>query len=222
MQKTAVVTGGTGYLGQAVVRRFISEGFAVHLSAANAKELSRYEGPGNVTVADLADLESARKWASTIDSPVHAVALIAGGFAMKPLKEMAAADFDQMFDMNVRTAANSLSAMIPLMERADGAAAVLVGSQSYEGAAGMALYAASKAAVVSLSRSAALELRKQKIRVNAILPNTIDTPANRSAMPDADFDKWAKPDEIADVISFLCSSSSVLVSGMAVRVGRTL
>ncbi len=222
MRKTAVVTGGTGFLGQAVVRRFIADGFDVHLSALTAEEVAKYAGPGVVSVDDLADLDSARKWASVIDAPVHAVSLIAGGFAMKPLKEMSAADFDQMFDTNARTAANTLSAMIPLMERADGAAAILVGSQSFEGAAGMALYAASKAAVVSLARSAALEMKKQKIRVNVILPNTIDTPANRSAMPDADFEKWAKPDEIAEVISFLCSSSAILVSGNAIRLGRTL
>jgi NAD(P)-dependent dehydrogenase (short-subunit alcohol dehydrogenase family) len=101
-----------------------------------------------------------------------------------------------------------------------GAAAVVVGSQAYEGAAGMAAYAASKAAAVSLARSAALEWKAAGVRVNAVLPDTIDTPANRRAMPDADFDRWATPDELAEVVVWLCSPSARIVSGNALKVGR--
>ena len=106
------------------------------------------------------------------------------------------------------------------MERAETSSAVLVGSQAYQGAAGMSLYAASKAAVVSFAKSAALELHDKGITVNCILPDIIDTPANREAMPDADFDTWAKPDEIAEVIGFLLSEGARVASGNAIRLGR--
>jgi 3-oxoacyl-[acyl-carrier protein] reductase len=75
----------------------------------------------------------------------------------------------------------------------------------------MAPYAASKAAVISFARSAALEWKEARVRVNAVLPDTIDTPANRRAMPNADYSRWATPEEIAEVIVWLCSPGASLV-----------
>src|SRR5262249_29236919 len=112
----------------------------------------------------------------------------------------------------------ALAAFVPKLST--GAGVVVVGSQAYEGAAKMSPYAASKAAVVSLARSAAAELKGAGVKVNAVLPDTIDTPANRKAMPNADFDKWAKPEELAAVITWLCSPAASVVSGNAIRVGR--
>jgi NAD(P)-dependent dehydrogenase (short-subunit alcohol dehydrogenase family) len=100
-----------------------------------------------------------------------------------------------------------------------GSAAVVVGSQSLGGAAGMAAYAASKAAVVSLARSAALEWKPRGVRVNAVLPDVIDTPANRRAMPNADVSRWAKPEQVAEVMVWLCSKGAAAVSGNAILVG---
>jgi NAD(P)-dependent dehydrogenase (short-subunit alcohol dehydrogenase family) len=120
--------------------------------------------------------------------------------------------------VNFKTAIHALSAFTPKLGQ--GSAVVLVGSQAYEGAARMAPYAASKAAVVSLTRSAAAELKSAGVRVNAVLPDTMDTPANRRAMPDADFSRWAKPEEVAAVILWLCSAEARVVSGNAIRVGR--
>lgn len=219
MQKRAVVTGGTGELGRAVALKLSQQEYEVHLSAVDEDEAAKYRGPGIVGVADLTDLASARKWASSIGAPVSGLACLAGGFEMVNLAEAKEGDFDKMFRTNVQTAANALAAFTPLMQ---GGAAVLVGSQSFEGAKGMSLYAASKAAVVSLARSAALELQSKGIRANSVLPNTIDTPANRAAMPNSDFEKWAKPEEIAEVIAFLFSDAARIVSGNAIRLGRTV
>src|SRR5262245_3735616 len=111
-----------------------------------------------------------------------------------------------------------MAALSSVLNRPSGV--VFVGSQAYEGAPGKAAYAAAKAGVVSLARSAALELKVKGVRVNAVLPDTIDTPANRNAMPEANFDMWAKPEEIARLIVFLCSDEASIVSGNALRVGR--
>jgi NAD(P)-dependent dehydrogenase (short-subunit alcohol dehydrogenase family) len=218
--KTAIVTGATGALGSAVVQRLAADGFQVYGTVMRDVELETYSGVADLSVVDLTDFESVKGWIHGIGQSIHAAALIAGGFAMRSLGEFRADDFDQMFDMNVRTASNVLNAVTPVLGQP--AAVVLVGAAVYQGAKGMSLYAASKAAVVSLARSAALELQDNGVRVNTILPNIIDTPANREAMPKADFDKWAKPEELADVIAYLVSDQARVVSGNAITVGRTV
>jgi NAD(P)-dependent dehydrogenase (short-subunit alcohol dehydrogenase family) len=214
--KIAVVTGGTGALGAAVAARFESVGYEVHVTTHDGHRES-WKGAGRAHAVDLDNADAVRVLAESF-SEVHALALCAGGFAMAKLGDLAAADFEKMMRANFETAAFALAAFGAKMRR--GAAAVVVGSQAYEGAAGMAAYAASKAAVVSLARSAALEWKDAGVRVNAVLPDTIDTPANRRAMPKADFDRWATPEELADVIVWLCSSSARVVSGNALKVGR--
>jgi NAD(P)-dependent dehydrogenase (short-subunit alcohol dehydrogenase family) len=213
--KVAVVTGGTGALGAAVARRFAHAGYDVHVTASREPEAG-YAGAGRAHVVDLTDLEKVRAFARGF-SEVNALALCAGGFAEVPLDALSPRDIDAMIDVNFRTAAHALSAFAEKLVR--GSAAVLVGSQSYRGAPGMALYAASKAAVVSLTDSAAVEWKPRGVRVNAVLPDTIDTPANRRAMPAADPSRWAKPDDIADTIVWLCSPGASVVTGNAIKVG---
>jgi NAD(P)-dependent dehydrogenase (short-subunit alcohol dehydrogenase family) len=213
--QVAVVTGGTGALGAAVARRFADAGYDVHVTASREPERG-YAGAGRAHVVDLTNLETVRAFATGFPA-VHALALCAGGFAEVPLDALSPRDIDTMIDVNFKTAAHALSAFAEKLARGSGA--VLVGSQSYRGAAGMALYAASKAAVVSLADSAALEWRPRGVRVNAVLPDTIDTPANRRAMPAADPSRWAKPDDIADTIVWLCSPRASLVTGNAIKVG---
>jgi NAD(P)-dependent dehydrogenase (short-subunit alcohol dehydrogenase family) len=169
-----------------------------------------------VYVVDLTDLERAHALAKQFEK-VDALVLSAGGFAEVPLVALSTRDIDAMIEVNFKTAAHALAAFAEKLAR--GAAAVLIGSQSYTGAAGMAAYAASKAAVVSLAESAALEWRARGVRVNAVLPDTIDTPSNRRAMPAADPSRWAKPEDIAEAIVWLCSPAASAVTGNAIKVG---
>jgi NAD(P)-dependent dehydrogenase (short-subunit alcohol dehydrogenase family) len=211
----AVVTGGTGALGAAIARRFAARGYDVHVTASREPE----PGPraaGTVHVVDLTDLDKVHAFARSFEE-VHALALAAGGFAEVPLDALSTRDIDAMIAVNFKTAAHALGAFAQKLARGGGA--VLVGSQSYRGAAGMALYAASKAAVVSLTESAALEWKPRGVRVNAVLPDTIDTPANRRAMPAADPSRWAKPDDIAEAVVWLCSPDASVVTGNAIKVG---
>ena len=217
MAKLAVITGGLGALGHGVTARLENDGWRLALSAAHEKERAGYKGSGSVDVVDLTDFVQVQKWARGLDK-MSALILLAGGFAIGNLGDMATEKFDQQFDINARTAFNALSAFAGKLDH--GASVVLVGSQAYSGAKGMSVYAASKAAVVSLMKSASLELKPRGIRVNAILPDTIDTPANRASMPDAEFEKWQKPEEVAEVIAFLCSDAAKIVSGNAILLGR--
>jgi NAD(P)-dependent dehydrogenase (short-subunit alcohol dehydrogenase family) len=214
----AVVTGGTGELGRGVALALARQGFEVHRTATRAVGPETGEpGLAAVHVVNLVDLNATRALAQHFDA-VHALVLCAGGFAMAALDDLDEADVQQMLDVNFKTAIYALAAFTPRL--AAGAAVVLVGSQAYQGAAGKAPYAAAKAAVVSLAKSAAAELGPRQIRVNAVLPDTIDTPANRRAMPAADSSLWATPAEIGAVIGWLCSDASRVVSGNAINVGR--
>ena len=220
MKPVAVVTGGAGALGRAVVRSFDEHGYEVHLSAVGEEERARYEGPGIVHVADLSSLKGAKKFAESVGGQVKCLACIAGGFDMVKIADASEKDFEKMISINAKTAFYSLSAFHEGLKGGAPSSVILTGAQAYEGRGGMAIYAGSKAFVVSLTRSASQEWKKDRIRVNAILPDAIDTPANRSAMPNADFEKWAKPEEIADVILYLCSDEAKLITGEAIRVGR--
>ena len=200
--KRVVVTGSDGNLGKAVVGR-LSEDFEVI-------EVDK-------DLVDLRDFEATKNWAGSVGN-VDALVALAGGFGMSTLAEMTNEHFASMFPLNAKTAFSTLSAFAYLLNK--GSAVVLVGSQAYTGSANMSAYAASKAAVVSLANSAADELKKNGIRVNVILPDIIDTPQNRKSMPDADFDKWQKPSEVAEVIAFLLSPRSINVSRNTIKLGK--
>jgi NAD(P)-dependent dehydrogenase (short-subunit alcohol dehydrogenase family) len=150
---------------------------------------------------------------------LDAVALVAGGWAGGTSFEEAPADeWDRMLRTNLDTVAHVCRAALPHL-RAQGGRVVAVGSRAAEaGGAGMAAYAVSKVAVHALVRALALENAKHGVRFNAVLPGTIDTPANRRAMPDADRSMWTSPEAIAGVMAFLLSSESAPTSGALVPV----
>jgi NAD(P)-dependent dehydrogenase (short-subunit alcohol dehydrogenase family) len=203
MPRRFVITGGHGNLGSAVMERLARDGEAI---TVDEKEV------------DLTDFSATKKWANEVGGPVQGLVALVGGFGMCKLGAMEASDYDVLFDMNVKTAFSTLNAFGDHLSR--GAGVILVGSQAYPGSKGMSAYAASKAGVVSLAKSASLEWEGRGIRVNVILPDTIDTLPNRKAMPDANFDKWQKPSEIAEVISFLLSQKAINIKGNALDLGR--
>jgi NAD(P)-dependent dehydrogenase (short-subunit alcohol dehydrogenase family) len=215
MTKIAIVTGGTGALGGVVTRRFAEAGYEVHVTTSHELEPGRAVF-AKAHVVDLSDFDAVRAFAANFER-VDAMALTAGGYAGAKLDALTANDLERMLDVNFKTATYVLAAFATKLVA--GSAAVVVGSQSFGGAEGMAAYAASKAAVVSMARSAALEWKSRGVRVNAVLPDVIDTPANRRAMPKADATHWVKPEQVADVIAWLCSEAASAVSGNAILVG---
>ena len=128
-------------------------------------------------------------------------------------------DWNFMFDVNARTLLHAARAVVPRMLAGGGGKIVNVGAFSAQkGTANMGAYIAAKSAVIRLTESMAAELREQSINVNCVLPTTIDTPENRSAMPKADPRKWVSPEDLANVIVFLASPAARAIHGAAIPV----
>ena len=151
-----------------------------------------------------------------MDVLVNTVGAFAGG---APLWETDSKTFDQMLALNLRSGYVLCRAVVPVMlKQKSGTIANVSSRAALDHAAGMAAYAASKAAAVAMIDSLAAELKGTGVRVNSVLPSIIDTDANRKAMPKADFTKWPKPEDIARVIVFLCSEDAGLIHGASVPV----
>jgi NAD(P)-dependent dehydrogenase (short-subunit alcohol dehydrogenase family) len=170
--------------------------------------------------ADLTDPDSAANAVAAAGDGLRALVNLVGGFAMGGrVHETPIDDFDKQLRLNLRPTYLMCAAAVPALLAAGGGAIVCVSSraalQPFPGAAG---YVTGKAAVLAFVDAMHAEYKDDGIRTNAILPSVIDTPANRRAMPDADFDTWVKPDEIARVIAFLCSDDAAVTSGAHVPV----
>ena len=230
--RVALVTGGTGALGRAVVRRLLAAGAAVHTTWVVEREVDELRaflgdsadkvGMHKANVTDAGDLERVVSAAIKRDGRLDVLAALVGGFAMNPLVDTAPEAWEKMLAMNATSAFMAARACVPRMRERKNGRIVLVGAAPAVelGGAGMAAYAASKAAVMNLVYSLAAELGTDRITVNAVVPSVIDTPANRKAMPDADTSTWLTPDEIAEVIGFLASDAGGIVTGTAVRLKK--
>jgi NAD(P)-dependent dehydrogenase (short-subunit alcohol dehydrogenase family) len=226
MDRTALVTGGTGGLGTAVVERLLADGWRVVVPWVAEHELERIERrPGlELVPADLFAPEAVRAVVATAaeepEAPLRGVVNLVGGFAAGGrVHETPIDEFESQFRLNLRpTYLVTQAALVHLLE-AGGGSIVCVGTRAalrpFPGAAG---YISSKAAVIAFVSALAVEYRDDRIRANAILPSVIDTAGNRAAMPKADFERWVKPAEIAGVIAFLLSDDSAPTSGAAIPV----
>jgi NAD(P)-dependent dehydrogenase (short-subunit alcohol dehydrogenase family) len=143
-----------------------------------------------------------------------------GGFrAGSPLHETDLDTYELMFNLNAKSVFITSKFAIPLMlENKNGAIVHISSGAGVKGAANMAVYSAAKSAVIRFTESMAAELKSSGVRVNCILPGTIDTPQNREAMPKADFSRWVSPASLAEAIYFLTSSAARDVTGVALPV----
>lgn len=229
MTGTAIVTGGTGGLGAAVVTRLLDDGWRVVVPWIVPGELERVpERDGlELVEADLFEPEAvsnvARAAIGEADRPLRALVNLVGGFAMgAKVHETPLEEFERQFRLNLRPTYLMTAAVVPHMlenPMPHRGAIVCVGSraavQPFSGAAG---YISSKAAVIAFAQAVAAEYRHDGIRANAILPSTIDTPANRASMPKADHSRWVQPAEIAGVVAHLISEDATPTSGAAIPV----
>ncbi len=227
--KVVLVAGGTGGLGRDVSRAFLREHARVIVTYRNREEFAALAGEAGVDSpleghqVDVTDESATGEFIDRVvakydrlDAMVNTVGAYAGG--MK-LWDMDTKVFDRMMALNLRSGLLLSRAVIPAMLKAGRGAIVNVASKAaVEHAAGNAAYAASKAAALAMMDSLAAELKGTGVRVNSILPDIIDTEANRKAMPGADFGKWPKPQDIARVILFLCSDDAKVIRGSALPV----
>ena len=213
--RCVVVTGGTGALGRQVVESFLREGDRVVVPwfvEAEAEAMPAHDSMVLVE-ADLTQPEGAAAVVETAGS-VNVLVNGVGGFgAGGPVSDGDVDLWDRLYRMNVRTAVCMTGAAAKALS-AHGGVVINVASQAaLDCPAGIAAYSASKAAIVALTRSLHAEMAASGVRVNAVVPTTIDTPANRDAMPDADFSAWTPPEDIARVMVWLASDSARTVAG---------
>ena len=222
MQQTAIITGGTGGLGAAVVARFIAGGWRVIVPWVNEAELERVERNDNLVLvqADLFDEQAVAALAAEAGPDLRAVVNLVGGFAAGGrLHETNVSELEGQLRINLTPAWLVSAAGIPAMLAAGEGAIVCVSSRTaLEPFSGGAAYATAKRAVLGLVDALHVEYHGDGIRTNAVLPSTIDTPGNRAAMPDADPANWVTAAQIGATIFDLCSSDFAATSGAHIPV----
>ena len=233
--KVVLVTGGTGGLGREVTMAFLEAGATVLVTyvaeeefAAMASAAQRIGAtPPSGTRLDVTDAQAVSKFVADaaaqhgrLDILVNTVGAYAGGV---PVWETGQPTYEKMLQLNFTAGFVLAKAVVPQMIRQNRGWIVNIASKAaFDHAAGGAMYAASKAAALALMDSLAADLKPYNINVNSVLPSIIDTAANRKAMPGADFSKWPKPQDIAQVILFLCSEEARVIHGAAIPVyGRS-
>jgi NAD(P)-dependent dehydrogenase (short-subunit alcohol dehydrogenase family) len=228
------ITGGAGALGSALAAHLVGLGYKVALfdterASERLAQLVRALGPSNA-LAHAGDFATAATWEAALaatksalgGAPTHA-ALAAGGWdGGAPLHEATDdAAYAKMIALNVDTTYRALRSLLPSMVASERGSIVVIGSRAATRpwtSTGAAAYGASKAAVVAMAQTVAQEVLEHGVRINAILPSTMDTPANRASMPDADPSRWVSLDSASSVIAFLLSDASRDVSGAAIPV----
>lgn len=225
--KVVAVTGGYGNLGFAVVRAALAAGAQVAVLSrsrppADAASLGSVLTIEGVDAAEPASVGPAMGRIVAQWGGLDALVNVAGAFRFEKLAGGKIETWDELYRVNLRSAVSASAAALPhLLQRGSGRI-VNVGSASAAtpAGAGLGAYAASKAGVVKFTESLADELQAQRITVNAVLPGTMDTPANRAAMPAADFGRWVTTGAVADVIVYLLSDAAHAVTGAVIPVTR--
>ncbi|QGU31597.1 SDR family NAD(P)-dependent oxidoreductase [Thermochromatium tepidum] len=231
--KTILITGASGNLGAATARAFAAQGARTVLIGRNPEALHRTQatlpaGTESLVISvDLLDSEQVTAMVEQVEGhfgAIQGLINIAGGFRMGPaIQDTTDADWNAMLDLNARTAFHCARAVVPkLLAAGQGTIVNVAARAALRGLGHMGPYCISKAAVVTLTETLADELKSNGIRVNCVLPGTLDTPQNRAAMPDQDPSNWVGLDALADVIVFLASDLSRGITGAAIPVyGRS-
>ncbi len=228
--RVAVVTGGTGALGGAVVTDLLAGRARVAVTYRSDDELAallQSAGPKKEQLlgvkADLThavEVESFAREVRSLWGRLDFLVTVAGGFAAGKSYETDEKTWDHMLSLNLRSVVNCLRAVVPMMIGQNFGRIVTISSGAVlrGGGAGVAAYAVSKGAVAQLSEILADELKSYDIHVHCVMPGTMDTPANRKAMPGADFSKWVQTRDVARVIHFLLSDDARAVRSVTVPV----
>jgi len=223
LEKIALVTGANGGLGTHVTKALLDANFTVVGLAPKIRQPD-FDHPNFIALpATLTSLETAKQAVATVIArcgKIDVLAHLVGGFAGgQTVAAMDDAIWQRMFDANLNSAFHLLRAVIPEMRKAGSGRIIAIGSrQAEEPAPTIGAYSASKAALVSLMKTVALENKDKGITANVILPGTMDTPANRKDMPGADLSQWVQPASVASLIVWLAGEAGKDVTGAAIPV----
>ena len=219
--RVIAITGASGALGKVVAETALSRGAqiaAIDHAPSTLPASATQIDLGSVDLTDAAQATHAINLAATHFGRLDALVNIAGGFAYETVQDGDGGTWQRLYALNVLTALNASRAAIPHLSAAGAGRIINMGAMgALQANAGMGPYAASKAALHRLTEALAAEW-KGKVTVNAVLPSTIDTAANRASMKDADFSKWVRPTELAEVILFLASDAASGITGALIPV----
>lgn len=235
MVKTVVITGGTGGLGRSLAKRLlVQEDVRLAVGYLLPEEASAFE--------DALDFDEDRVMLRRVDAgnsgavaafveeaaaglgPIHGLAALVGGWAGgRDIEDTDDVRFERMMDLNLKSSFIAVRAAIPFLKQSEYGRIVLVGSRAgIENPPGQAAFNMAKAAVMALGRSVAAEMDGSEVTATVLVPNLIDTPATRSALPYAEYVEWPTPDEIAAIAEFLLSREAGVLNGAMIPVfGRT-
>ena len=221
--RVVLVTGANGGLGTYVTQAFLDAGGKV-VGTSRKIAQSDFNSPNFTAMsADVSTRAGARGLVDLVvarfgrlDVLAHTVGGFAGGQSIADTDD---ATFQRMLDMNLNSVFHILSASIPVLRKAGNGRIIAIGSRAaLDQGAGVGAYSASKAAMVSLVRTAALENKDAGVTANVVLPGTMDTPANRAAMPNADVSKWVQPASVASLMVWLAGDAGKDVNGAVIPV----
>ncbi len=216
--QVVLVTGAAGALGAAVAAHFAEGGASV--AQLDVVEINNEHYSATCDLTSFEDCQTAVTNVLAKFGRIDVLANIAGGFAMgDPVHETSADTWNFMMALNAQSVLNMSRAVVPAMINSGHGKIVNIGARAgLRGAPNMAAYSASKSVVIRLTESLADELKEKKINVNCILPSIIDSARNREDMPDADFNRWVRPDQIAEIVGFLASAAAEPIHGAAIPV----
>lgn len=224
--KTAIVTGASGNMGQAVVKKFLTEGYhVVGTIIPNDPVPFDVDDPKlEKVIVDLMDEADSEKFVQGVIAKygsVDAAVLTVGGFAMGKIAETKTSDIHKQYKLNFETAYNvARPAYVQMMQQGSGRI-FIIGSRpgiSAKEGKGMVAYGLGKSLIFRLAELMNDEAKGHNVVTSVVVPSTIDTPQNRKAMPDAKFENWVKPEAIADAIWFYCTDEASVLREPVIKV----
>ena len=224
--KIAIVTGASDNMGQAVIKKFIDEGYKVigTIIPNDPVPIDFPEDKLDKVVVDLMNEEDSAKFVKEVTSKygsVDAAVLTVGGFAMGSIAETKTSDIAKQYKLNFETAYNVARPVFTQMIKQTTGRIFIIGSKpglSAVNSKGMVAYGLAKSLIFRLAELMNGEAKGTNVVVSVIVPSTIDTPQNRKSMPDADPSKWVKPEAIADVIHFYCTDEAAVLREPVIKV----
>jgi len=230
--KIVAITGGTGALGSAVATAFLQAGAKVFVTYRNEQEFDALKASVNshealtgikTNVLDEASVKAMVQQAARFGRLDVLVNLVGGYLGGVPVAAMSLEQWNKMIDLNLKSAFLCCKHVLPLMMQQNAGRIINIGSKGgLQGGEGISAYAAAKAGLINFTQSLAAEGKPYNITANAVIPGIIDTPANRQAMPNADFNEWVSPEALSRVILFLASDEAQAINGATIPVfGRS-
>lgn len=226
--KAVVITGGTGGLGSAVTTTFLQAGAKVFVTYRSEQEFDTLKTSVNAPAAltglktnvlEEASVKATVQQAARFGRIEVLVNLVGGYLGGLPIAEMSLEQWNKMIDLNLKSAFLCCKHVLPLMMQQNAGRIINIGSKGgLQGGEGISAYGASKAGLINFTQSLAAEGKHYNITANAVIPGIIDTPANRQAMPEANFDEWVKPEALAQIILFLSSEKAQAINGATIPV----